>query len=76
MSDISVERDLLEEIHKLNTAEQKRVLDFTRLLARARVRGVPGIELLPFAGTIVKADLQEMTQAITEGCEKVDPYEW
>jgi hypothetical protein len=38
--------------------------------------GIPGSELLSFAGTISPADLAAMSQAIEEGCERVDPHDW
>ncbi len=76
MSESSVEKDVLEEIHKLAEEQQRRVLEFARSLAQSGPRGVPGRDLLPFAGTIDKDDLQEMTQAIDAGCERVDSHEW
>jgi hypothetical protein len=39
-------------------------------------RGVPGPQLLRFAGAISPDDLQLMRQAIEEGCERVDTNEW
>ncbi len=42
----------------------------------SRVRGVPGRELLRFAGTIEPDDLILMEKAIEEGCEQVDADEW
>ena len=34
---------------------------------------MPARELLAFAGTISQSDLAAMSQAIEEGCERVDP---
>lgn len=42
----------------------------------ARVQGIPGKELLQFAGTIEPDDLALMKKAIEEDFGKVDPNEW
>lgn len=55
---------------------QEQVLAFVQALDSAIRRGVAGRQLLKFAGTIDKADLQLMSQAIEEGCEQVDLNEW
>lgn len=39
----------------------------------APVRGVPGRELLRFAGVLSSADAREIEQTVEEGCEGVDP---
>ncbi len=51
MAESSVEKDILEEVHKLGETEQKRVLEFARSLVNSGPRGVPGKHLLRFAGT-------------------------
>ena len=38
--------------------------------------GVPGASLLRFAGAIPEAELDAMTRAIEEGCERTDSHEW
>jgi hypothetical protein len=40
------------------------------------LRGVPGYELLSFAGTIPPDDLALMRQVVGEACERVDADEW
>ena len=67
---------ILEQVRSMPAAEQKRVLEFARALALSASRGVPGKELLRFAGTIPLEDLQQMNTAIAEGCERVDANEW
>jgi len=39
-------------------------------------KGVPGKQLLRFAGAIQKDDLQAITQTIEAGCERIDLNEW
>jgi hypothetical protein len=68
--------ELLELVRNLPSAEQRRVLDFARALSASRPRGVPGNELLRFAGTILSEDLTRMSEAIEEGCEQVDIHAW
>ena len=42
------------------------------ILTKSKIKGVPGEELLKFAGSIPKEDLQLMSEAIKQDCEKVD----
>ena len=76
MAESSVEKDILNEIHRLGQEEQARVLEFARSLGEAKLPGVPGRSLLRFAGTIDKRDLEEMARSIDDACERVDPDEW
>jgi hypothetical protein len=63
---------VLEQLKTLPYELQWRVLEFTRALAISVPCGVPGQQLVSFAGTIPLDDLQLMHQAIEEGCEQVD----
>lgn len=67
---------IVEQLKALPYESQWRVLEFTQALAATSPRGVPGSQLLPFAGVIPPDDLQLMQQAIEEGCERVDADEW
>ena len=44
--------------------------------SKAVPKGVPGKNLLVFAGQIPVADLRDMAQAIKADCEKVQTDEW
>ena len=55
---------------------QWRVLEFTRALVVSTPRGVPGLQLLRFAGAIPLDDILLMRQEIEQGCERVDTNEW
>lgn len=72
----SIEKELHEQLSKLQPAEQRRVLDFARSLKRARPKGIPGKSLLKFAGTIPLEDLKQMQAAIESDCERVDIDGW
>lgn len=76
MMDTSLEKDILDELDRLDPSQQLQVLHFVRALILTRPVGVPGKDLLRFAGTIDAQDLAIMTQVIEEGCEKVNPDEW
>lgn len=68
-----IKDNLLAQIDKLPYDLQLRVLDFLKTL---KPKGVEGKNLLRFEGTIPADDLQRMSKAIEEGCEKVDISEW
>lgn len=76
MVETSIERDFIEEIHKLDRQQQERVLEFARSLANVQSAGIPGKYLLGFAGTIDKEDLRAMARTIDKGCERVNRNEW
>jgi len=78
MVDSQVHDELIKQLDQLPVGQQRRVLDFARSLSSpsAAPRGIPGHELLRFAGTISPEDAQEMMDAIEEGCERIDLNEW
>ena len=65
-----------DEVRALAPELQRRVLEFTRALAVSEPRGVPGKQLLRFAGDLTPEDAQLMREAIELGCEKIDTHEW
>lgn len=67
---------VIEHLETLPYELQWRVLEFTRALIVSVPHGVPGRQLVRFAGAIPKDDLQLMRQAIEQGCERVDTNEW
>ena len=75
MDHATLAHQILEHVRALPDEDQRRVLEFVCSLGTPRT-GVPGAELLPFAGTIDKCELERMSQAIEEGCEQVDVNEW
>lgn len=71
----SLEQEILAHLHRLAPPQQREVLAFVRTLENAPI-GIPGRELLAFAGSIEAYDLLTLQQAIDEGCEQVNPDEW
>ena len=73
MTTQSVKDNLMNQIDKLPHDLQVRVLDMIKALTP---KGVEGKSLLRFEGSISADELQLMSKAIEEGCEKVDINEW
>ncbi len=68
--------EVMEELKTLPEEMQRAVLDFTRSLGQGTPRGVPGKDLVRFAGTLSPADGRLMSEAIERACEQVDHGEW
>ena len=74
--DESVRTRLLEQIESIPHDDQQRVLEFARALAMSVLEGVPGKDLLRFAGAVPADDLQLIAKAIEADCERIDFSEW
>ncbi len=74
--DTPIVEKVIEQLKALPQELQRRVLEFTRALAESTPRGVPGRQLLRFAGAIPRDDIRLMSEAIERGCEQVDTNEW
>jgi hypothetical protein len=61
-------------VDRLDAPHQRKVLDFARRLTEPA--GTQGQSLMRFPGSIDPADLDTMSSAIQEGCEKIDPNAW
>ena len=72
----SIEKEIITQLSNLSLEQQQQVLHFVRALTLAKPLGVPGKDLLRFAGTIETSDLQVMAQVIEEDCEQVNLNEW
>ena len=73
MKDTFIKENIVAQIEKLPYELQLRVFEFLKTLLP---KGVEGKTLLKFEGIIDTADLQLMSEAIEESCEKVDINEW
>ncbi len=76
MVDATIETELSTCLQKLPIDKQRQVLKFAQTLATSAIHGVRGADLLRFAGTIDKSDLDAMSRAIEDGCEGIDLDEW
>jgi hypothetical protein len=74
--DTSTLDKVIEQMKVMPPDLQWQVLEFVRALAgSSSIQGVPGQQLLRFAGTILLDDIDLMREAI-EDCEQVDINEW
>lgn len=76
MEPSTLKKEILERINALPYELQQKVLDFIDSLTQELPKGIPGKQLLRFAGCISQEDLQKMKEFIAEGCERVDVREW
>lgn len=81
MVDTAIKEELEKEMDRLPVPMQQRVLDFAHALVLSEPKdperkGVPGRELLRFAGLMSHEDAAEMLKAIEEECERIDPHGW
>jgi hypothetical protein len=76
MLNATVRKEIVNQIQRLDYEHQRRVLEFARALAVTGPKGVPGKQLLSFAGAIHADDLKTIKQAIEDNCEKVNLNEW
>ena len=74
--DTQIIEKVIEQLRTLPDELQMRVLEFTRTLTPSAPHGVPGKQLLRFAGAIPPNDVQRMREAIEQGCERIDADEW
>lgn len=76
MANASIKDDLINQVIKLSPELQRKVLDFAKTLEIPLPKGVNGKSLLRFEGVIIDKDLQLISKAIEDECEKVDINEW
>ena len=76
MVDATIEQELSTCLGRLPVEQQRQVLEFARNLTTSPLQGVRGSTLLQFSGTIDESDLEAMSQAIEDGCERIDADEW
>jgi len=69
-------REIIKRLDRLPFEIQIKILDLAEAAAPSSQKGVSGKKLLRFAGILNADDVTDMTQAIENGCEKVDINEW
>lgn len=70
----TVKDEIIDQVDRLDVPQQRKVLDFARRLTAPD--GTPGRDLMRFVGCIDPADLDAMSRAIQEDCEKLEPNAW
>lgn len=68
MSD-ALREQIMDQLDGLSDEERRRVLEFARALAASTPGGVPGKDLLRFAGMFEVDDARRIAEAIEDGCE-------
>ncbi|MCY7393065.1 MAG: hypothetical protein LH647_16705 [Leptolyngbyaceae cyanobacterium CAN_BIN12] len=68
--------EVIKQVRGMPQSLQQQVLEFARSLADSPVQGVPGSQLLRFAGTISPQDTESMREIIAQDCGQVDLNEW
>jgi len=76
MQPMTVKQQIDRELDVLTVDKQRKVLDFIINLSGSIPPGVPGKNLIKFAGSLSEEDAEELSQIIQEGCEKIDYNEW
>jgi hypothetical protein len=76
MTSLAMKSEILQHLNRLPSSMQCQVLQFARSLELTACSGVTGSTFATFAGSIPQADLIVMSQAVEQGCEKVDLHEW
>lgn len=64
--------EVVEQLKVMPQHLQWQVLESVRSLVKIEVRGMPGQQLLCFAGSISPKDLQSTSKAIKQDCERID----
>jgi hypothetical protein len=77
--DEEIKERVLENLDTLNRSDKLEVLDLSEALssrARRPAERDTRAALLKYAGTISREDLDIISEAIEEGCERVDEEGW
>jgi hypothetical protein len=72
----AVKEQILSDLERLSPEMQARAAQLVHGLVSSTPKGVPGRDLLRFAGTIDAGSIREMEEAIEDGCERIDPEAW
>lgn len=73
---ISIKQEIVEQIDKLPIELQKQVLDFVHNLVSLEPKGISGKEISRFLGIMTAEEAKEISDAIQEGCERIDDSGW
>ena len=76
MVEVTVKEQVLNDLEQLSPEMQARAAWLVHALVEAGPRGIPGRDLLGFAGAIDAVSIREMEEAIEDGCERIDPEAW
>jgi hypothetical protein len=72
----SIKAQILSDLERLSPDKQTRAAELVHGLISPTPKGIPGRDLMRFAGVLDADSGREMIEAIEEGCERVDLDEW
>ena len=67
---------VVQQLESLPENLQRQVLGYIQGLQSEPQVGAPATQMLKFAGSIESEELEAISSAIEDGCEKVDANEW
>lgn len=73
---MTLKEAIIEQVNRLGEREQRILLDLAKSIAGAPIHGVSGESLQSFRGAIPKKELDQMTMAIEDACERIDEQTW
>lgn len=74
---MTLTEQLMEQLHKMDDAQQQRLLNFARILTKTPIiKGESGISIIEATGFFDTQSLDEMEAAIAEGCGEIDWRGW
>ena len=76
MVEATIKEQILSDLEQLSPEMQVRAAQFVHGLVESAPKGIPGRDLLRFAGAIDAESIREMEEAIEDGCERIDPEAW
>jgi len=71
-----IPKELIEELERLETEDQVRVLDYVQSLTSKPKHDSPVDVMKKYVGTISKRDLETMSLAIDRDCSEIDHASW
>jgi hypothetical protein len=74
--DNTIVTEIIKHLTILSAGLQEQVLDFVIKLNRSYYHGISGTQLIQYAGMISPDDLEIMSHAIENDCERIDMNEW
>jgi hypothetical protein len=72
----AIKQQILSDLNQLSPAQQKRAAELVHGLVSTLPRGASVEDLLKVTGTLDDDAAREMTEAIEDGCARVDLDEW
>ena len=76
MDNPTIIQEIVDRLDKLTPVQQKQILNSVLSFLGEPIRGIPGKELLKFAGLFPPEDLEQIKKAIKVDCEKIYESEW